>query len=317
MKATANHILENETSAFLEAVKAQGGEPIYKLSPVEARKVLEELQSKPVAKPPVKIDAITLPQSTLSLRIVTPKESRERLHPLLYFHGGGWILGSFATHERLMCELAVGAPAAVVFVNYTSSPEARFPEVVEECYTALKYVAEHGRDLGLDTKRLAVSGDSAGGNLAIALTLLAKERKGPKIDGQVLFYPVTSADRDTPSYKQFAEGYWLTKPAMDWFFDAYAPDAASQKNRLVSPVHIPIDQLKGLPPALIITAENDVLRDEGEEYAHRLTQAKVPVTAMRALGTIHDFAMLNPLAKTPPARGAIALANQFIHNLFK
>jgi acetyl esterase len=156
---------------------------------------------------------------------------------------------------------------------------------------------------------MAVAGDSVGGNMTAAVTLLAKERGGPKLRAQVLFYPVTDASFDDASYTQFANGPWLTRDAMKWFWDAYAPNAADRAKITASPLRASIDELKGLPPALVITDENDVLRDEGEAYARKLTQAGVPVTSVRYNGTIHDFVMLNALADTPATRAAIDQAN--------
>ena len=304
--------LEQNTDAFLQALAAKGGPPIYKLSVEDARKVLDGAQSGPVKKLPAQIEDRTIPGGPIgdvSIRIVRPKKSTGKLPVIMYFHGGGWILGNKDTHDRLVRELANGAKAAVVFVNYTPSPEAKYPTAMEQAYAATKYVAEHGKALNLDSSRLAVVGDSVGGNMVAAVTLLAKERGGPKITYQVLFYPVTDAGLDTPSYQEFANGPWLTKPAMEWFWNAYEPDAAARKKPTASPLQAPVDQLKGLPPALVITDENDVLRDEGEAYAQKLIQAGVTVTAVRYLGTIHDFVMLNAIADTPAARSAIALAN--------
>ena len=284
--------LERNTEAFIQALAAQGGPPIYKLSIGEARKVLDGAQSGPVKKLPAQIEDRTIPggpTGEISIRIVRPKKSSGQLPVGMYFHGGGWILGNKNTHDRLVREIANGARAAVVFVNYTPSPEAKYPTAIEQAYTATKYVAEHGKNLNLDSSRLAVAGDSVGGNMAAVVTLLAKERGGPKIDYQVLFYPVTDANLDSPSYQEFASGPWLTKPAMEWFWNAYAPDVAERKKPTVSPLQASIDQLKGLPRALVITDENDVLRDEGEAYARKLSQAGVNVTAVRYLGTIHDF----------------------------
>jgi acetyl esterase len=227
----------------------------------------------------------------------------------MFFHGGGWILGGVDTHDRLIHEIAEGTQAAVVFVDYDRSPESQYPVAVEEAYAATQYVAEHGPELGVDAHRLAIAGDSVGGNMVAVVSLLAKERKGPAIRFQVLFYPVTDANFDTASYNEFADGPWLTREAMKWFWNAYQPDEAKRKDPHVSPLQASVDQLKGLPPALIIMDENDVLRDEGEAYAHKLAQAGVPVTAVRQLGTIHDFVMLNGLSDTPPTRGAIAMAN--------
>jgi acetyl esterase len=227
---------------------------------------------------------------------------------IVYFHGGGWILGNERTHDRLIRELARDARAAVVFVKYTPSPEARFPVPVEQGYAATRYVAEHGARFGLDPTRLAIAGDSVGGNMAAVVARLAKERGGPEIRLQALFYPVTDARFDTASYQQFAEGPWLTRREMQWFFDAYAPDPADRERPDVAPLRTPIERLRGLAPALVIVDENDVLRDEGEAYAHLLMNAGVPVKAVRVLGTIHDFMMLNAIADTPPTRAAITLA---------
>jgi acetyl esterase len=228
----------------------------------------------------------------------------------MYFHGGGWVLGGFDTHERLLRELANGADAAIVFVSFTPSPEAKYPIPLEEAYTATKWIAENGQTLHLDSSRLAVAGDSVGGNMATIVALLAKERGGPPIAFQLLFYPVTDANFDTPSYLKYQEGYFLARETMKWFFDNYLLNDTNRKQPTVSPLQASIDQLSKLPPALIIVGENDVLRDEGEAYAHKLMQAGVNTTAIRYLGTIHDFVMLNPITDTPAVRGAIDQASQ-------
>jgi acetyl esterase len=205
----------------------------------------------------------------------------------------------------LIREIAVGAEAAVVFINYTPAPEARFPAQIEEAYAAMKYVSEHGDQFGLDPSRLAVVGESVGGNMAAALALMAKERGGPRILFQCLLYPVTDSNFDTPSYREFADGPWLTREAMKWFWNAYLPDEQARRNPFASPLQASLDQLKGLPKTLLITDENDVLRDEGEAYAHKLMNAEVSVTALRMAGTIHDFMLLNAIADTPAVRAAI------------
>lgn len=316
MVALKEIYLEKATEAFIDKLASSGAPPIYKLTPAQARDVLENLQSAMIEKPQVKIEERKIPcgpSGEVSIRILRPQNATEKLPVIMFFHGAVWVMGSANTHDRLVRELTIGANAATVFVNYSRSPEAKFPIANEECYAATKYISEHARELNLDASHLAVAGDSVGGNMAIAVTLMARERDGPKIDYQILFYPVTSAELNTLSYGQFAEGPWLTKPAMEWFWNAYEPDTNKRKNFLLSPLEASIDQLKGLPPALVITAENDVLRDEGEAYAHRLMQAGVVVTAVRFLGTMHDFVMLNALAKTPAAQGAIALASKHLH----
>ncbi len=302
--------LEVTTKKFIQSLIAKDGPPLYTLSPIEARKVLDGVQSGPIEKLPVQIEDKILPcgpEKKVSVRIIRPEGSSGKLPVIVYFHGGGWILGNAHTHDRLVRELAVGTNAAVVFINYSPSPEASFPKPLEEAFSATQYIIEHGNEFNLDSSRLAVAGDSAGGNMAIAITLMAKHQ-GLKIKQQVLFYPVTDANFHNESYKQFAEGPWLTKAAMEWFWNAYAPNSADRKKSIVCPLQASIDELSSLPPALIITDENDVLRDEGEAYAHKLIQAGVPVTAVRFIGTCHDFAMLNALRNTPAARAAIELA---------
>jgi acetyl esterase len=228
----------------------------------------------------------------------------------MYYHGGGWVLGSKNTHDRLLRDLVNRTNAAFVFVNYTPSPEAQFPIPIEQGFAALKYVAEHGDELDLDTTRLAIAGDSVGGNMAAVVALLAKERKGPTIRYQVLFYPVTDGSMSQNSYKEFADGPWLTAAAAKYFFDAYVPNKADRTKTMVSLLAATTEQLKGLPPALVIVDENDILRDEGEEYARKLLQAGVKTTIIRVLGTIHDFVMLNALADTAATKAAIDLASQ-------
>jgi acetyl esterase len=299
--------LEPHTQQFVDSLA--GAPPIYTLSPADARSVLARAQSIPVGKPTAHIEDVTFPigpTGSIPVRIVRPAGTAEILPVVVYFHGGGWILGDRDTHDRLVREIAVGAHAAVVFVDYAPSPEARYPVAIEQAYAATRYVVDQDASLRIDPLRLAVAGDSVGGNMAAAVTLMSKQRRGPKIAFQVLFYPVTDAGFDTPSYTRFADGPWLTKRAMEWFWEAYLPDAAVRKQPTATPLNASLDQLAGLPEALIIVDENDVLRDEGEAYARKLSDAGVRVTSVRYNGTIHDFVMLNALADTPATRGAIA-----------
>jgi acetyl esterase len=264
-----------------------------------------------VGKPSAKIEDTVFPvgpTGSVPVRIVRPAGTVDVLPAVIYIHGGGWILGDRNTHDRLVREIAVGVEAAVVFVDYDRSPEARYPVAIEQAYAATCYVVDHSADLRIDPSRLAVAGDSVGGNMAAALTLMARQRRGPKVNFQVLFYPVTDADFDTASYTRFADGPWLTKRAMQWFWDAYLPDLAARKQSTATPLNASLDELAGLPEALVVVDENDVLRDEGEAYARRLSDAGVRVTSVRYNGTIHDFVMLNALADTPATRGAIAQA---------
>lgn len=311
--------IEPQTWAFLEKLTAAGGPPLYTLSPQEARGVLLGAQDIDVPKKAVSIEEHTLPvgpSDSVSITIYRPKDAPQPLPAVMYFHGGGWVMGDKNTHDRLVREIAVGTPAAVVFVNYTPSPEAKYPVPIEEAYAATKFIAENSKTFNLDPSKLAVMGDSVGGNMAIAVCLLAKERKAPAIQYQVLFYPVTDAGMNTESYNLFADGPWLTKPAMKWFWDQYLPDVNERKKITASPLQASIDQLKGLPPALVITDEFDVLRDEGEAFAKKLNEAGVPVTPVRFESIIHDFVMLNALTNTPQCRGAIALAIATLQKVF-
>lgn len=311
--------LDPDTAAFLQQLEAQGGPPLYTLSPQDARQVLVNVQrSVNVMPPPADIEDRTIsgPTGQVSLRIVRPQGMMTTLPVVLYLHGGGWVLGDANTHDRLIRELAMGTQAALVFVDYTRSPEAAYPTALEQIYAAAKWITEQGASANLDSSRLVVAGDSVGGNMVAALTLLAKRRGGPRIDFQALFYPVTNITNfETPSYRQFGDGgYWLTRDAMKWFVENYAPDLNTRSEITASPLLAGPEQLHGLPPALIITGECDVLRDEGEAYAHRLMAAGVPVMATRCLGTIHDFMLLNPIAHTPAVREAVALATTVLRS---
>jgi len=308
--AFADPVLEPTTQKFIDSLA--GSKPIYTFSPDEARNILAGAQKGDVKKLAAQEEDKVIkvgPTGSVKLRIVRPEGAKGALPVVMYFHGGGWVLGDADTHDRLVREIANGAKAAVVFVDYDRSPEARYPIAIEQAYAAAKYVADHAKEFHIDASRLAVAGDSVGGNMAAVVTLLAKERGGPDIAQQVLFYPVTDANFDTGSYNQFANGPWLTKEAMKWFWNAYLPDEAKRKEPTASPLQASLEQLNGLPPALIITDENDVLRDEGEAYGRKLAQAGVKVTSIRFNGTIHDFVLLNAIAETPAVRSAISVAN--------
>ena len=307
-------VLQWDTQQFVDALNKKAGKPIFSMTPIEARAVLSNAQANPVDLAPADIDekTIDVDGKKIPLHIIRPKNSANPLPVVMYFHGGGWVLGDFKTHERLLRELTNAANAAIVFVDYSPAPEAKYPTQINEAYAATKWVAQNGKSLNLDPTKLAVAGDSVGGNMAIVVTLMAKEKKTPKIDFQVLFYPVTDASFETASYKEFENGPWLTKKAMQWFWDAYLPNKEDAKKITASPLQASIKDLAGLPPALVITDQNDVLRDEGEAYANKLIQAGVPVTAVRYLGTLHDFVMLNALAKTPAAQSAINQAGRML-----
>src|SRR6266581_1820916 len=309
--------LEPEAQAFAEA--AAKPPFLFNLGPEKGRAALDEAQAGQVSTLPVDIEDLTIadgPSEQVSLRILRPPRAQAPLPVIVYIHGAGWVFGSTQTHDRLMRELAVGAGAAVVFPVYRLCPEVRYPTALEECYMAAQWVARRGQEYGLDAERLAVAGDSVGGNMATVVTLLSRERGGPDIRLQLLFYPVTDAAFDTASYHQFAEGYHLRRDAMMWFWDQYTRNPGERNEITASPLWASIEHLKGLPPALVITTEADVLRDEGEAYATKLREAGVRVTAVRFQGTIHDFVMLNALANTGATRGAIALATAWLREAF-
>src|SRR5215211_7170486 len=246
--------LEPATQAFVDSLA--GGKPIYTLSPEAARDVLAGAQkSVSVTLAPASAEDRVLnvgPKGRTNIRLYRPENAEGTLPVVIYTHGGGWVLGDRETHDRLVRELAVGANAVVVFVDYDRSPESRYPVAVEESYAVLKYVAEHPDEFGADASRIAIAGDSVGGNMTAVVALLAKERKGPEVKAQLLFYPVTDAAMSTGSYKEFAEGPWLTRKAMEWFWDQYLPDASKRADIHVSPVNASFEQLKGLPQTLLL-----------------------------------------------------------------
>ncbi|MBD9722348.1 alpha/beta hydrolase [Streptomyces caniscabiei] len=302
-------VLEPAAAAFAEAT---ANPPyLFDLGPVEGRKVVDEVQSGDIAKPAVDEEWVTVPggpTGEVRARLVRPAGAEGVLPVILYIHGAGWVFGNAHTHDRLVRELAVGARAAVVFPEYDLSPEARYPVAVEQNYAVARWIVAEGADRGLDAGRIAVAGDSVGGNMTAALTLMAKERGDVPLVQQVLFYPVTDAAFDTGSYEEFAEGYFLRRDAMRWFWDQYTTSEKDRAEITASPLRATTEQLQGLPPALVITAEADVLRDEGEAYADKLREAGVPVTAVRYQGIIHDFVMLDALRGTQAAEAAIGQA---------
>jgi len=299
--------LEPVTQKFIDSLA--GSPAAYTLSPAAAHKVLTDLQSKPVALQPADIEDTTWPvgpTGSTRIRITRPKGAKETLPLLMYFHGGGWVLGDKTTHDRLVRELANGVHAAVVFPDYINTPEQKYPVQNEQSYASMVYAVQHAKELNIDTSRLLVAGDSVGGNMTAAITIMAKQRKGPKIAYQALFYPVTDYRSDDSSWRQFEDGPWLTAQTMQWMFDLNGLDG-TQKDITAYPLRASLRELEGLPDALIIT-DDDIFQDEGEAYANKLGQAGVRVTAVRFNQTIHDFMMLNPLADTPATRGAIQQA---------
>ena len=298
---------------FLDALNSSGGTPIERLSPRDARQVLIDAQNSAA----VDLSGVDKSERTidfegkaLKLHIVKPAGVKPAgagtaLPVFMFFHGGGWVLGDFPTHQRLVRDLVVGSGAAAVFPDYTPSPEAQYPTAIHQAYAATQWVSEHGGEIGVDGQKMAVVGNSAGGNMAAVVSLMAKDKGGPAIKFQTLMWPVTDADFDTQSYKEFSDGYFLTRNMMIWFWDNYLKNPAQRREKYASPLRAAAADLQGLPPALVQTAHSDVLRDEGEAYARKLNQAGVEVMAVRYNGLIHDWGLLNPIATVPEVRTAI------------
>jgi acetyl esterase len=310
MDASAKPVLDPKTQWFLNFLESTGRPQVSAVPVAEGREMYVRGQALvTVIKQPAHIENRTIPVGpggSVKLRIFRPEAGAGDLPVTMYFHGGGWVLGDADTFDYFMRELTAGTGSAVVFVEYSRSPEARYPVALEECYAATRWVAEHGREIGLNGAQLAVAGDSAGGNLATAVCMLAGQRSGPEIAAQVLIYPATGSDYNSPSFQQFATGYFLTKENSQWFWQQYTGGQAIEHEPTACPVVATVDQLGDMPPALVITGECDVLRDEGEAYARKLMQAGVPVTCTRYLGAIHGFMGINALADTPAARTATA-----------
>lgn len=310
----SKHFLEPAAQEFADATAKPPF--LYELGPAGARKVLDDVQAAPIAKLDVTEKWITVPAEVgdVKVRIVKPVDATGSLPTVLYMHGGGWVLGNAGTHDRLVRELAVGAQAAVVFVEYDRSPEAQYPVAIEQGYATARWITQQGATEGLDATRMAVAGDSVGGNMTTALALMAKDRGDVTFVHQSMYYPVTDAGQDTDSYLEFAEGPFLTAKGMAWFWDCYLPDVGKRSEITASPLRATTDQLAGLPEAFLIVDENDVLRDEGEAYGRKLLEAGVRTTCLRYNGILHDFMMVNPLRQTAATTGAV---EQAIHILRK
>lgn len=303
--------LAREVKAFLKKLNGAGGPPLETLTPIQARKALADAQAA------VEVDlsgievterTITNDGYTVKLHIVRPEGVKGVLPGFMFIHGGGWVLGDFPTHQRMVRDLVVLSGAAAVFVNYTPTPDARYPTAINEIYAATKWVAEHGNEIEVDAARLAIVGNSVGGNMTAVTCLKAKANGGPKLRLQIMMWPIVDADFETESYRLFGEDRFLTTSLMKWMYDMYIPDPDERRDIHASPLRASIEQLKGLPPALIQVAENDVLRDEGEAYGRKLDAAGVQVTCLRYNGVIHDFGLLNGLAQVPATRALFAHA---------
>jgi len=292
--------VETNTEAFLNVLAQGTGKPLEQLSPTDARAVLTGAQAgAKLLAAEVSEKWITAEGQNIKLVVVRPAGAKGVLPGFMFFHGGGWVLGDFPTHERLIRDLVQRSGAAAVYVDYTPSPEAKYPTAVNQAYAATAWVAQHGKEIQVDGSRLAVAGNSVGGNMAAVVALKAKAAGTPKLAFQLLMWPVTDANFENSSYNQFQQGYFLSRNMMLWFWDSYTQNPAERNEIYASPLRASTEQLKGLPPTLVQTAEFDVLRDEGEAYAVKLDQAGVTVTSVRYNGMIHDFGLLNVLSDVP------------------
>ena len=305
MEVAVDPRLSRGVKAFLKVLNSAGGPPLETLPPLQAREVLVNAQ----ASVPVELSGIeesertiTADGFTIKLNIVRPEGVKGKLPVFIFIHGGGWVLGDYPTHKRMVRYLVVLTGFAGVFVNYTPTPDAHYPQAINEIYAATKWVAEHGDEIDVDGKNLAVVGNSVGGNMTAATALKAKEKGGPEIKVHIMMWPVTDASFERDSHRQFGDKRFLTTPLMKWMWDLYTTDAEQRREIYASPLQASLDQLKGLPPALIQVAESDILRDEGEAYGRKLDEAGVSVTTVRYDGMIHDFGLLNGLAQEPAVR---------------
>jgi len=306
--------LSPEVKTFLSGLNT-GGPGFETLSPEQARAVLSSAQSS------VKVDEQGIEQSqrtitsqgfTIELNIVRPQGVKGILPAFIFIHGSGWVLGDYPTHRRLLRDLVVGSGAVGIFINYTRTPEAAYPTAINEIYAATKWVSEHGKEIGIDASRLAIAGNSVGGNMTAVTTIMAKERKGPLIKAIVMLWPIVDADFETESYKLFGADRFLTTPLMKWMYDMYIPETSKRKQVYASPLYASKAQLEGFPPTLIQVAENDVLRDEGEAFGRKLSAAGVKTTTVRYNGVIHDWGLLNGLATIPQTKAALNQASSFL-----
>ncbi|WP_404339660.1 alpha/beta hydrolase [Pseudoalteromonas mariniglutinosa] len=310
--------VETQTQVFLNALVQGGGKPLEQLSVADARAVLVGAQqgaTLPAAD--VSEKTINVDGQNIKLVIVKPQGVKGTLPAFMYFHGGGWVLGDFSTHERLIRDLVQRSGAAAVYVDYTPSPEAKYPTAINQAYTATQWVAKHGKEIGVDGSRLAVAGNSVGGNMAAVVALKAKAAGTPKLKFQLLLWPVTDASFNNASYQAYGEGHFLTRNMMQWFWDNYTTSQEQRNEIYASPLRATTEQLTGLPPALIQTAEMDVLRDEGEAYGRHLNAAGVAVTTVRYNGMIHDFGLLNVLSDVSTVQDALDQAGRELKDHLK
>jgi acetyl esterase/lipase len=312
--------LSSGTKEFLKALNSPAPPELEKMTPVEARKVLVDAQMavdfdySGIDETERRIDADGY---QIKLNLARPANTAaEKLPVFLFIHGGGWVLGDYPTHRRMVRDLVLESGAAAVFVNYTPTPDAVFPQQINEIYAALKWVAENGDEINVDGKNLAVVGNSVGGNMTSVMGLMAKEKGGPEIKFQIMMWPIVDADFETESYKEFGEKRFLSSSLMKWMYDMYIPEPEKRKDIHASPLQATTEQLKGLPPTLMQVAESDILRDEGEAYGRKLDEAGVPVTVTRYDGMIHDFGLLNGLATLPQVKSLFVQAGAELKKAF-
>jgi acetyl esterase len=310
--------IDRRSRAFLRELNKDSS-PFWELPGDEPRKIVTDLQAQtPVDLSGIETDEhqITVDGREIALYVVRPEGRTGALPTFMFYHGAVWIAGNFENHKRLVRDLVVGSQAAAVFLEYTPVPEAQFPVQINQAYESAVWVTEHGQEIGLDSSRLAVSGNSVGGNMAAAVTLMVHDKGGANIVFQQLLWPALDTNLDTGSYRAYGEGRFLPRAFMEYGWNHYVPDAETRAHRYVAPLQATTEQLRGLPPTLIQTAENDVLRDEGEAYARKLDQAGVDVTCVRYNGAIHDFALLNALRDVPSTDTALRqAASELAHHL--
>lgn len=306
--------LDNVSKLFLDSLKIDT--PLYEMSPDDARSFLNEVQNKYYKHIDAFVEDVEIfdeKTGNISVTLVHPEKHKdEKLPVIIYCHGGGWVIGDFNSYEMTVKTIANHTKSVVAFVNYPRSPEFKYPHALNHIYGALTFFAENGDKYNIDSKRIAIAGDSAGANMAGVIAIRSKKENGPKICFQVLIYPVCDADMKTDSYKEFKNGPWLSKKAMEWFWQCYISDKNERKEIYASLLNANITDLRDLPPALIITAENDVLRDEGEEYARKLIEAGVDTACVRINNTFHDFIMLNALRDSKAVKAAYKLLCKFL-----
>jgi acetyl esterase len=303
--------IDRRTRAFLRELNRElsmGSSPFWELPGDQPRNIVTALQERT----PVDLTGISVATQQIdsdgrpiTIHVVRPAGAVGILPVFLFFHGAVWIAGNFENHKRLVRDLVVGSKAAAVCVDYTPVPEACYPVQLQQAHDAAVWIRLHGHAIGVDGSRLAVSGNDVGGNIAAALTLMTHDDGTVNIVYQQLLWPALDTDQNTASYRAYGEGRFLPSAFMRYGWDRYAPDADLRHHRYVAPLHATVDELRGLPPTLIQTAANDVLRDEAEAYARKLDEAGVDVTCVRYDGAIHGFGLLNTLRDVPSTETAL------------